>query len=164
MNLKVRLHTCEQLDNLSLSGKVLKETLDSLRFINSFLGNHKQLSDAVLNYCKTLPPAKKNHIIDIGCGGGDCIFYIYKKLKKHKINASFTGIDGNLQSITYARDNNPNPANINFYSADVIDTNFVLPDCDILISSHFMYHFSDNDLSEFLKKIKPKKVIDLSVL
>lgn len=156
MNLKVRIRTCEQLDNLSLSGKALKKTLDSLRFINSVLGNHKQSGNAILNYCKTLSPAKKIHIIDIGCGGGDCIFYISKKLKKNKINASFTGVDGNLHSISYARQNNPDPANINFYCADIIDPGFVLPDCDVLISSHFMYHFSDNELTIFLKKLKSK--------
>lgn len=158
MNLKVRLRTREQLDNLSLTGKTLIETLDSLRFINSFLGNHKQLSDAILNYCKTLSHSKRIHIIDIGCGGGDCIFYISKKLKKNKIEASFTGIDGNSQSITYAKHNNPDSTNINFFCANIILPDFVLPDCDILISSHFMYHFSDNELSTFLKKLKFKKV------
>jgi len=41
IDFQTRLFETEQLDNLSLSGKPLKNTLRSLRFINATLGNHK---------------------------------------------------------------------------------------------------------------------------
>ncbi|WP_025741200.1 methyltransferase domain-containing protein [Aquimarina pacifica] len=158
MNFEKRSHQAEQLDNLSLSGKVLQQTLLSLRHINLFLGNHRQLSSAVIKFCLTRFPQKKISIIDIGCGGGDSLFYISKKLKARNINASLMGIDGNPQSIAYAQQNNPDPSNIAFRTADILASDFNLPICDVVISSHFIYHFNDQQLCDFLKKLQTKTV------
>lgn len=158
MNLQVRLHTSEQLDNLSLSGKALHTTLSSLGLINRFFGNHQQLSKAVVCCIKTYAKTKKVHILDLGCGGGDCISHISKKLKKKEIAASFTGIDGNPESVAYAVQNNPNPLFIDFSTANILDEKFIVPDCDLLMSSHFIYHFKNEDLTRFLKKIQSKKI------
>ncbi|MEW7290814.1 methyltransferase domain-containing protein [Aquimarina sp. 2304DJ70-9] len=158
MNPNIRLHKAEQLDDLSLSGSTLEKTLFSLKLINTFLGNHRQLGTAILNYCEANSTKKEFHIIDLGCGGGDCIRFISKKLKRHRIKVTFTGIDGNPTSISYATRNNLDIANIDFTTADIMDKDFTVPDCDILISSHFIYHFNDNDLIDFLRKIQSKKV------
>ncbi len=158
MNSKIRLHKAEQLDDLSLSGDTLEKTLFSLKLINTILGNHRQLGKAIVHYCKVNPAQKEFHIIDLGCGGGDCIRSISKKLKKRKIKAVFTGIDGNPTSISYATRNNLDIANTDFITADIINEDFTVPDCDILISSHFIYHFNDKDLIDFLRKIQSKKV------
>ncbi len=158
MNPQVRLHKSEQLDNLSLSGKALKKTLLSLKLINTLLGNHRHLGTALLNYCKANSTQKEFHIIDLGCGGGDCISYISKKLKKHNIKATFTGIDGNPTSIFLATQNNVDSLHINFIVANILTPDFMIPDCDVLISSHFMYHFRDKELILFLKQLQTKKV------
>ncbi|WP_035095864.1 methyltransferase domain-containing protein [Aquimarina megaterium] len=158
MNHRVRLHKPEQLDNLSLSGGILNSTLDSLKFINTYFGNHRQLSKAILHYCITQPAIERIHIVDIGCGGGDCIIHISNMLKKHKIKATFTGIDGNPKSISYAQQNNPDPTHISFNAANILDKDFALPDCDLLISSHFMYHFNNENLIDFLKKLQSNTV------
>ncbi|MBQ4818543.1 methyltransferase domain-containing protein [Aquimarina sp. MMG016] len=158
MNPEIRLHTLEQLDNLSLSGKVLQNTLSSLKLINSIFGNHRQLSKAVLKYCKAQPNNKHIHIVDLGCGGGDCIYKISSKLKKHNINVTFTGIDGNPNSIAYASQNNPDPKHINFITKNILSNDFMIPQCDLIISSHFMYHFTNQGLHIFLDKLKSEKI------
>ncbi len=158
MNPHIRLHTPEQLDDLTLHGSTLKKTLNSLKLINILLGNHKQLGKAVLNYCKKNKNKKEFRIIDLGCGGGDTIRYISKLLKHHNIRATFMGIDGNPASIAYAVEQTTEINNINFITANIIYKNFKIPDCDILISSHFIYHFDDSDLTDFLKKVHAKKI------
>ncbi len=158
MDLRVRLLTTEQLDNLSLSGKPLQKTLSSLKLINSFFGNHRQLYKAIEYYCKNNTSKNKFHIVDIGCGGGDCIYHIFKKLKRQGISASFTGIDGNPDSITYAIKQNKDPESINFKVDDILHKDFKIPNCDLLISSHFIYHFTDNNLILFFKKIKQNEI------
>ncbi len=154
INSQSRLHISEQLDNLSLSGKPLKSVLQSLKLINSIFGNHKQLSDAVLEYCIKNKNKKEIHIVDLGCGGGDSINFLSKKLTKNQVRATFTGIDGNPNSIDYATINNSNPSHIDYKVADILDPNFTVPDCDLLISSHFMYHFNNDELIVFLQKIQ----------
>ncbi|WP_109299642.1 methyltransferase domain-containing protein [Aquimarina sp. AU474] len=158
MNPRVRLRTSEKLDDLSLSGEPLTHTLSSLKWINSVLGNHTQLSNAVVQYCKKNKNKKRIHIVDLGCGGGDCIFYISKKLKQKDVEVSFTGIDGNPSSILFASEKIPHSQNINFVVADILDKNFKIPDCDLLISSHFIYHFDNEGLVDFLKKTQRKKI------
>ncbi len=154
MNIKNRLLTSEQLDNLSLSGKVLEDTLHSLRLINQLLGNHKQLSTSLIKYCIHNHTKKELHIVDLGCGGGDCMYYISERLKKHGIKVTLIGIDGNPKSISYANERYFGHTNLKFIAADILAKDFTIPHCDILISSHFMYHFNDQNLTKFLKKVQ----------
>ncbi|WP_298541612.1 methyltransferase domain-containing protein [uncultured Aquimarina sp.] len=158
MNFSTRSHSTEQLDNLSLSGEVLLRTLSSLKFINKIFGNHKHLANSLLEYCLANPEKKLFHIIDLGCGGGDSIHYISKRLNENNIKTSFLGIDGNPQSIAYATSKYENNSTIKFKTDDILDEQFSIPKCDIIISSHFMYHFKNNDLSIFLKKAQQKGI------
>ena len=64
------------------------------------------------------------------------------------------GIDGNQNSLDYARLKSGNK--IEFVQADILDSNFQLPECDLLISSHFVYHFQDKAFVDFLQKSKSK--------
>lgn len=158
MNFIHRLYKKEQLDNLSLSGKSLHKTLVSLKWINSLFGNHRLLKNSVLDYCVANPDQESFRIIDLGCGGGDSMFSISKALRKKNINVSLTGIDGNPQSIAFAQSKNTLGYNFNFITADILSPDFSIPDTDILISSHFIYHFKDEDLILFLKKIQQKSI------
>lgn len=158
MNFQNRIHTTEQLDDLSLSGKVLFNALSSLKFINRVFGNHRQLSNSVLKYCKTHPSKKNFRIVDLGCGGGDSISRIANKLEQKGIRASFIGIDGNAQSTAYANTKYAAAKNIQFITKNILEDSFSMPDCDLIISSHFMYHFKDDKLVKFLKNAKEKKI------
>jgi len=156
INLQSRLHDPEQLDNLSLSGQPLKKALLSLKWINTVLGNHYILGKQVLSYCKKNNKLKKFRIVDLGCGGGDTLHYIAKKLKEEKIDAELIGIDGNPQSIEFARSNTKNINNLAFETMDILSPDFKLPQCDLIISSHFIYHFKDKALINFLKRLTSK--------
>ena len=156
MNFQTRIHTTERLDDLSLSGKSLFNALTSLKFINRFFGNHRQLSNSVLKYCEAQSENKTFRIIDLGCGGGDSIYRISKKLHKKGIKASFIGIDGNPQSIMYASTIYTTSKNIKFITKNILEDSFSIP--DLLLSSHFMYHFKDDKLINFLKNIKEKNI------
>jgi len=158
MNFRIRLHTNEQLDNLSLSGPILLQTLSSLKLINKLFGNHKQLTKGILEYCTTQSKKKSFRIIDLGCGGGDSIYKISNKLNKKGIQASFIGIDGNPESIAYARSQYMKYDHIKFRTENILDTEFTIPECDILISSHFMYHFKDDQFVKFIKKVQQKEI------
>jgi len=158
IDLQNRLLEPEQLDNLSLSGKPLEKTLRSLKFINATLGNHRQLSTAVLTHCKKLSNNKKITIIDLGCGGGDSLLYLSKKLKKNNFETNLIGIDGNPKSIAYAKKSTKSISNIIFKSMDILDPDFNVPNCDVLISSHFIYHFNDQQLITFIQGLKSQNL------
>lgn len=155
MNLTNRLHESEQLDNPDLQGEKLEETLRNLQTVNSLLGNVRSLSKSVVKIACS--QKKENYrIVDLGCGGGDVLMHLAKVFRKRGIKATFTGIDFNAHSLQYAKKNAADFPEIQWLQADVLSSNFELPECDFLISSHFMYHFEDAQLIAFLQKHQSK--------
>ena len=142
----------EQMDNLELSGKELHDTLSGLTVINRFLGN----TNATLKAVQTEIKASKEPltIIDLGCGGGDNLLSIAKWCDQKGFEINLIGIDGNQNILDYATQQNTSSLDIKYKKADILADDFVLPICDLLISSHFMYHFSDQQLINFLINCK----------
>ncbi len=137
----------EQLDNLSLQGEPLHKALKSLGWINKWFGNHRSTIKAILNVYKEQKPLK---IIDLGCGGGDLILAIAKVLRKKKVNFSIIGIDGNNSSLKYAGEKCAGFEEITFQQADILHPSFTSAPCDVLITSHFIYHFPEPELIGFI--------------
>lgn len=139
----------EKLDDLNLYGEPLHKALQSLEWVNRWLGNHRSVVTAIHRiYKKEESPLR---IIDLGCGGGDLALAVAKSLQQHKIQCTITGIDGNANSLAYAQKKCEAFSEINFLQADILSTGFSIQPCDILISSHFMYHFTEDALVDFLK-------------
>ena len=138
----------EKLDDLSLSGEPLHQALQSLAWINKWFGNHRAVTSSVLSVYKAQP--KRVRITDLGCGGGDLVLAVAKALQQKHIPFSITGIDGNANALAYAQQQCAAFADVQFVQADILADNFTIPPCDILISSHFVYHFTDHQLTGFL--------------
>jgi ubiquinone/menaquinone biosynthesis C-methylase UbiE len=144
-----RSHIAEDLDNLELEGKQLEKTLSGLSKINGWFGNTSQTLKAVqVQFQKH----EIKTIVDLGCGGGDNLIAIAKWCQSQNKKVKLIGIDGNQNSLEYARSRSD--FEIDFIEADILSQNFELPECDLLISSHFVYHFQDVELIEFLKGAK----------
>jgi ubiquinone/menaquinone biosynthesis C-methylase UbiE len=150
--LGIRSSEKEQMDNFELSGNELNKTLSGLSIINKYLGNTSATCKAVK--IEILKSDKQIKIIDLGCGAGDNLRKIAKWCSKNNKQVELLGIDGNAHVLKYATEKNINNSSINYLKADILNPEFILPTCNILISSHFMYHFSDHEFVEFLKKAK----------
>jgi 2-polyprenyl-3-methyl-5-hydroxy-6-metoxy-1,4-benzoquinol methylase len=144
----------ELMDNPEFQGEEMGRVLRNLKKINSLLGNYRNTLNALLS---VIPQnTSELHIIDIGCGGGDLLCYLSKALKDREIPVRFTGIDFNPNITAHASKSVCNFNNIQFITADVLAPSFELPECDILISSHFVYRFSDGDLKSFVHQSRYK--------
>jgi len=156
-----RSHSIEELDNLDLQGKELKKTLNGLSKINRWFGNTKQTLRAVQ---KQFQEQEIKTIVDLGCGGGDNLRIIGNWCQTENKKVRLIGIDGNQHSLEYAKATTN--LDIEFIHADIISPEFEVPVCDLLISSHFIYHFKDDELTRFLQnaKSKVKKAIVFSEL
>lgn len=149
------------MDNLDLSGKELEQTLRQLAFINRSLGNTSSLIREVLKVIKE-NQLEEVKIIDLGCGGGDVLTDLAKSLGKRDITYSLVGVDGNPHALEHARKESKDIPSLRFRQADILAKDFELEACDMLISSHFMYHFEENALIHFLRK--HKKSVKYSIL
>lgn len=154
-----RSHISEDLDNLELGGNQLENTLDGLSRINRWFGNSNQTLKGVQ---QQVQKHDIKTIVDLGCGGGDNLRAIAQWCESQNLDVQLIGIDGNQHSLEYAQ--SKSNFTIDFQQADILDPNFELPDCDLLISSHFIYHFKDEELVDFLTKTKVTKAIIFSEL
>lgn len=154
-SLKQRSTEKEKLDDLTISGKKLEQSLKQLAFINRGLGNTRSILHTIKKLTLKNSP-KTLEIIDLGCGGGDILIQIEKQLLKKGIPYTLTGIDGNPHSLTFAKKQAGNKSQIQFHCQDILEDSFELPPCDMLLSSHFIYHFEETRLIHFLRKHKNK--------
>lgn len=148
-DLSTRYTGPEIMDSPNFTGHEMGLVLRHLKWVNRTLGNHRNTLNALL---EILPKNAQNlHIVDIGCGGGDLICFLSTEFQKRNISVHFTGIDFNPSITAHAAEFVCKNNNIEFITADILSNQFELPACDILISSHFVYRFTDEGLTEFLE-------------
>lgn len=122
--------------------------MKELDIINSRLGGHRITINGIRELISS-ENKQKQHILEIGCGGGDNLRAVKKYCESKNINVSLTGIDINPHCIEYARTRIEN-AGISFITADYRS---IIPERKptIIFSSLFCHHFSDEALIEQLQ-------------
>jgi len=140
--LKKRSYKKELLDHDNIPFEDIKQNLKELNTINTLLGGHSITLDGIK---KLLPNTTDEiQITEIGCGGGDNLAYLQKKLKG---NIKFTGVDLKETCINFAKETYP--------SIDFICSDYRLLKLnkkpDIIFSSLFCHHFTNEQLIEQFK-------------
>lgn len=139
----------EQLDDLDLSGRKLERTLSELATINRWFGNYRCIRSGIKQFIKT---NQSLTIVDLGCGGGDTLIMLAAWLDRQGIQAEFIGIDGNPHSLAYAKAQSGAFNNITWQQADILSKAFLVPSCDLVISTHFLYHMEEEVLLDFFQR------------
>lgn len=139
----------ELLDGEGFDFQDISRNLQELDFINAHLGGH---AITISGFKKLLGKETKISVCEIGCGGGDNLNALEIYCRKKGIEVEFTGIDINAECIEYARSNIRDKR-----------TRYIIDDYkkvqfdekpDILFSSLFCHHFSDDELVEMLQWMK----------
>jgi len=121
--------------------------MEELDVINSRLGGHAITLKGVQSILKNQLFQKPISILEIGCGGGDNLRVIKKWAVRKKVNVQLTGVDINESCIAFAKAQ-PHNAGIQFLCADY---KTVALQQDVIFSSLFCHHFTDDELIEMLK-------------
>ena len=135
----------ELLDGDDIPFAEIVENMRELNVINSKLGGHKI---TLQGFSKLYGERKEISVCEIGCGGGDNLAIIESYCKKNKIEVKLTGVDINKECIDFARKQNSS-SDINFIHADY-EKAILNTKPDILFSSLFCHHFSDEKLVKML--------------
>lgn len=151
LRLKHRSSQLELLDGEHIPFKDIAQNLKELNTINTLLGGHAITMDGVSSLAK-LP---KLTIVEIGCGGGDNLAYIQAKCQRLNLNPILIGIDLKQECIDFAQQNHPS---IHFVCSDyrTVELN---NKPDIVFSSLFCHHFSNEELITQLKWMKDNSTI-----
>lgn len=143
----------EILDRDDIPFNDIKRNMIELDIINRRLGGHNITLDGIVAIIKDKVHFNGSlHILEIGSGGGDNLNAIREWSDKIHLKTKLTGIDINLECITYAKEQY-GENNIQFIHSDYLKA--VLPQKpDIIFSSLFCHHFSDEELVIMLNWMK----------
>lgn len=147
---KQRSYQKELLDGVDIPFAAIKQNMQELDFINRRLGGHDITLDGIVALIQEMPVFNQElKIVEIGCGGGDNLRAIKNWAHHIKLPVALLGIDINPEVIAYAQSQDRN-SSIQFIHSDYRLTSFETKP-DIVFSSLFCHHFTDDELSEQLK-------------
>ncbi|GAO44988.1 methyltransferase domain-containing protein [Flavihumibacter petaseus] len=142
-----RSRASELLDLPGVPFEAIRQNLIELKTINHLLGGHRLNIQAVAALVKSRPGFS---ICEIGSGGGDNLASIRSWATSNGKSITTTGIDLNGECIRYARENDPGTR---YLHSDYRQVTFSEKP-DIIFSSLFCHHFSDDELVAQLKWMK----------
>lgn len=142
INLQHRSYQKELMDDDDIPFPAIMQTLKELNTVNSRLGGH---AITIKGTNKLDPGSQQTLICEIGCGGGDNLFAIYKKFLTRKKLVRFIGIDKNPECIQYARQHY-SQLPCDWICSDYAQVDFADQKPDIIFSSLFCHHFTNEEL------------------
>ena len=150
INLQQRSYQKELMDGDDIPFAAMAQTLRELNIINSRLGGHAITLQGVKALLKNKPLLS---ICEIGCGGGDNLAAVYKYCSRHNIPVKFIGIDMNAECIAFAGQQYPN-LDCQWICSDYALGDFGSEKPDIIFSSLFCHHFTNEQLVPMLKWLR----------
>lgn len=142
----------EQIDQCVLPPGEYRQIFAQLERINKWSLNDHLLVRGVRALLPLWTGASSNRplrIVDLGCGSGNHLKMLTNRLRRKDISCQLIGIDLNPHLLDQGRRMTANYPEITFLEKDIMASDFVLPECDLVISSQFLYRFSDEDLIRF---------------
>jgi hypothetical protein len=158
-----RSSAAEMMDDFTIEGLVLRDTLDKLETINRLLGGNsatlKGLKKILLKSSKT----KTITIVDLGCGHGDILRDVAKFGRKNSYKFKLIGIDANNAAIDYAKALSKDYPELSFETIDIFSEDFKKQTYDVVLCTLFLHHFKNNEIIPFLKSTVQKASIGVIV-
>ena len=156
----------EEMDSKDADCKQLEQTYADFYTLNKLISRWNRL------YAKYIRPHAKKiqrqgnifKVCDVGCGGGDIAFLLFKWLKKDGINAHIIGIDIDDRAIAWAKANRKvlaETAQVNnkkkivglFFecisTTELVRRNYKV---DLVINNHVLHHIPFEKINPFLNE------------
>ena len=146
----------ELMDDFSMKGELLRDTLDKLGKINKWLGGNHVTLDGLEQLLKNQPKEKIYTIIDLGCGHGDILRLVAEYGRKQDYSFNLIGVDANQDAIDYAVELSEDYDELSFKNLDIFSEEFQRLDYDIVLSTLFLHHFNQDEIHKLLNTIMSK--------
>ena len=140
----------ELMDDFSIGGDLLRDTLDKLENINRWLGGNLMTVKALKKVLKNHPKEQELTIADIGCGHGDILRDVAKFGRKNGYKMKLIGMDANPTAIAYANELSTEFSELSFKTEDIFSEAFKNRKFDVVLATLFLHHFKEAQLVSFL--------------
>lgn len=141
------------MDDFSMEGELLRDTLDKLGTINKWLGGNTITLNGIEKLLKGQSKEKTYTIIDLGCGHGDMLRLIADYGRNKNYRFKLVGIDANKDAIDYANELSTNYDELSFQSIDIFSKAFIQLEYDIALSTLFLHHFEEKEILKLLHSL-----------
>lgn len=158
-----RSNETEIMDDFSMKGELMRDTLDKLGSINKWLGGNSITIDGINQLLKAQSKDKIYTIIDLGCGHGDILRLVGDFGRKKGYNFKLIGIDANQDAIDYANELSVNYPEVSFRNEDIFSEAFQQKEYDIVLATLFLHHFNDEEIQALLSNLSNKASIGIVV-
>jgi|TARA_B110000091_G_scaffold203216_1_gene236503 2-polyprenyl-3-methyl-5-hydroxy-6-metoxy-1,4-benzoquinol methylase len=156
---KERTDKAELMDDFSIGGDLLRDTLDKLENINRWLGGNLVTVNSLKKVLKKHPKEQALSIVDIGCGHGDILRDVAKFGRKNGYKMTLLGIDANPTAIDYAIELSTAYPEVHFKTEDIFSEDFKKREFDVVLATLFLHHFKEEPLVSFLENtLKQTKI------
>jgi len=163
INTKNRSNASEIMDDLDYNGPILHDALDKLAKINQWLGGNAVTINGLKKALKDHPKGEPITIIDLGCGGGDILREVARFGKKKGYHFKLIGIDANKHTVAYASELSKDYENLEFRSIDIFSEAFKKLNYDLVLTTLFLHHFTEDELVHFLSPVLQKAKLGIVV-
>ena len=163
INTKERSSQIELMDDFSVEGNLLHESLNSLANINKWLGGNFVTLNGLKKVLKNHDKNKPLIILDMGCGNGDMLREVAKFAKNEGYNFALIGIDANQHTVDYAKELSVNYPEISYLKQDVFSEEFQHLQFDLVLATLFLHHFNEDDIVKLLTHILKKANLGIVV-
>ena len=150
IDLNARAPGPELMDDLSLASDDLRQNLDELETINTWLGGYQPVLHALERLRTRFPVRRPLRLADLGSGGGDTLRHVADWARKHGVPVELTGIDANPFMLDYAAGKSAAYPEISYRKFDIFSPEFQAQSYDIVTCSLFCHHFADDELVTLL--------------
>ena len=153
LDFRERSYKKELLDKDDIPFADIMATMQELNKVNTYLGGHGITKKGVGHFIDKMPHKQALTIAEIGCGGGDNLFAIHAYLDKKKQPHSLTGIDIKEECIRFGQQNGDVP--VAWICSDYQTVKWPSQNKpDLIFSSLFCHHFTDEELITQLRWLK----------
>lgn len=149
LDLSKRAIGLEIMDDFTLPSAEVDPVLAGLGKMNAWFGGHRSLIRAL----KAFPVQAGNKISDWGCGGGDALRAIAIWARSSRMSVKLVGVDKAPAAVKFAKKECAAFPNISFLQTDVMSAELVANQFDIIVSSLFTHHFTDEEWIRLIRKM-----------
>ena len=140
------------MDDLTLANDALRQNLDELETINTWLGGYAPVLNALQRLKSRFPAGRPLRVADLGSGGGDTLRHVARWARKNGVTVELTGIDANQFMLEYATAKSREYPEISYRQFDIFSPEFQAQPYDVLTCSLFCHHFTDDELVLLLRQ------------
>ena len=152
VDLTARATGPELMDDLTMATDALRQNLDELETINTWLGGYAPVLQALAQLRPRFPAGRPVRVADLGSGGGDTLRHVARWVRKRGLAAELTGVDANAFMLDYATAKSRAYPEISYRQFDIFSPEFQAKPFDVVTCSLFCHHFTDAELVTLLRQ------------